>query len=180
MSSGGGAASRQSSNSTRTIKQRSHGAKTITLLSAGGGAAGHQSTNDVRTIQEKEFSFSGKEVKQEDDYSIRVTAKDNTEKIRPIVIGDKKKLTDKCSAGEGTALRIVTASLAWVARQVRPGLSYRVSTSSRMMTYAGVSFPEIFLTAVTREAVPFRRRIRIPCETSAPETSPYAWKLNIS
>ena len=44
-----------------------------------------------------------------------------------IVIGEKKKLTDKCSAGEDTALRSVTASLAWVARQVRPGLSYRVS-----------------------------------------------------
>ena len=34
---------------------------------------------------------------------------------------------DKCTPGEITALRSVTASLAWIARQVRPGLSFRVS-----------------------------------------------------
>ena len=67
------------------------------------------------------------EVVQHDDYSITITAKDNTEKIRPINIGDNRKLTDKCTTGEITALRSVTASLAWIARQVRPGLSYRVS-----------------------------------------------------
>ena len=58
--------------------------------------------------------------------SITVTAKDNTEKIRPIDIG-AKKLTEKCTPAENTALRSVVASLAWVARQVRPTLSYRVS-----------------------------------------------------
>ena len=56
-----------------------------------------------------------------------MTAKDNTEKIRPIVIGVTKKITQKRDANENTAYRSVVASLAWIARQVRPTLSYRVS-----------------------------------------------------
>ena len=59
--------------------------------------------------------------------SIKVTAKDNTDKIRPIIIGDKRKAADKCTEAETTCLRSVVAAIAWVARQVRPGLSYRVS-----------------------------------------------------
>ena len=66
-------------------------------------------------------------MKQDKDFNITVTAKDNTEKIRPVDIGAKRKLIDKCTPGEITALRSVTASLAWIARQVRPRLSYRVS-----------------------------------------------------
>ena len=81
----------------------------------------------VREQQEGSFRFCGKEVEQDKDYSIKVTAKDNTEKIKPIDIGIKRKLAEKCDAGETTALRSVTASLAWIARQVRPALSYRVS-----------------------------------------------------
>ena len=92
----------------------------------------------VRERQEAPFRFCGKEVNQSDDYSIKVTAKDNTEKIRPIEVHDKgskkKKLTDKNDAKETTALRSVVASLAWIARQVRPALSYRVS---KLQTVAG-------------------------------------------
>ena len=51
----------------------------------------------VREHNEGEFRFCGKEVKQHDDFSITVTAKDNTEKIRPIDINPKRKLTDKCT-----------------------------------------------------------------------------------
>ncbi len=81
----------------------------------------------VRERQVAPFRFCGKEVVQHDDYSITVTAKDNTEKIRPIDIGAKRKGINKNTAEETTCLRSVVASLAWVARQVRPGLSYRVS-----------------------------------------------------
>ena len=92
----------------------------------------------VRERQEAPFRFCGKEVNQDTDYSIKVTAKDNTEKIRPIEVhesgGKKKKLTDKNNAKETTALRSVVASLAWIARQVRPALSYRVS---KLQTVAG-------------------------------------------
>ena len=61
------------------------------------------------------------------DYAIRVTARDNTEEIKPITIGPNRKANDKCNERECTAFRSVVASIAWIARQVRPGVSYRVS-----------------------------------------------------
>ena len=91
----------------------------------------------VRESKEAPFRFCGKEVVQHDDFSIDVTAKDNTEKIRPIDIGDKKRSTDKCNAEETTCLRSVVAAMAWVARQVRPGLSYRVS---KLQSVAGQGY----------------------------------------
>jgi hypothetical protein len=99
-----------------------------------GSLPGHEESMDeilntfaVRERQDAPFRFCGKEVVQHDDFSITVTAKDNTEKIRPIDIGAKRKGINKNTAEETTCLRSVVASLAWVARQVRPGLSYRVS-----------------------------------------------------
>jgi hypothetical protein len=89
---------------------------------------------NVRVQEVGTFRFCGKEVKQADDFSITVTAKDNTEKIRPIDIGVQRKLTDKCNAEETTLLRSVVAALAWVARQVRPDISFRVS---KLQTVAG-------------------------------------------
>jgi hypothetical protein len=82
---------------------------------------------NVDKVQEGEFRFCGKEVKQYEDFSIKVTVKDNTEKIRPITIPDRKRLIDPCSPGEITQVRSVTAALAWIGRQARPDLSYRVS-----------------------------------------------------
>jgi len=87
----------------------------------------------VKQVLDTEFRFCGKEVKQNDDMSIFVTAKDNTENIRPIDIS-AGRLTDKCNGVQNTALRSVVASLAWVARQVRPTLSCRVS---KLQTVAG-------------------------------------------
>ena len=81
----------------------------------------------MREQNQDSFRFCGKEVVQHDDYSITVTAKDNTEKIRPIDIDKRRKMTDQCNAEETTCLRSVVAALSWVARQVRPDLSYRVS-----------------------------------------------------
>ncbi len=94
-------------------------------------------TFDVRVRHEAPFRFCGKEVAQHQDFGITVTAKDNTEKIRPIDIGDKRRGTDNCTADETTCLRSVVAALAWVARQVRPGLSYRVS---KLQSVAGKGF----------------------------------------
>ena len=64
----------------------------------------------VREHNEGDFRFCGKEVKQHDDFSITVTAKDNTEKIRPIDINPKRKLTDKRNQEETTCLRSVVAA----------------------------------------------------------------------
>ena len=94
-------------------------------------------TFSVRERNEAPFRFCGKEVVQHEDMSITVTAKDNTEKIRPIDIGEKRRGTDKCTAEETTCLRSVVAAMAWVARQARPGLSYRVS---KLQSVAGKGF----------------------------------------
>ena len=64
---------------------------------------------NVREVQEKSFRFCGKEVVQNDDYSIRVTAKDNTEKIRPIKIPEK--LTPQSTT---TQHRRLTCSSPWL------------------------------------------------------------------
>ena len=109
-----------------------------------GSLPGHeQAMNDlldtfsVRERNDAPFRFCGKEVAQHNDHSITVTAKDNTEKIRPIDIGDKRRGTDKNTPEETTCLRSVVAALAWVARQVRPALSYRVS---KLQSVAGNGF----------------------------------------
>ena len=93
---------------------------------------------NVREVQERKFRFCGKEVVQEEDYSIRVSAKDNTEKIRPIKIPDKRKLTSECTPTEVTQVRSVTAALAWVGRQTRPDLCYRVSRMQTMIKQATI------------------------------------------
>ena len=58
----------------------------------------------VRDRSEKSFRFCGKEIVQHDDFSITATVTDNTEKIRPIEIADKRKGTDKCTEAETTFL----------------------------------------------------------------------------
>ena len=80
------------------------------------------------------FRFCGKEY-----MSITVTAKDNIERISGIMYGDKRKLADKCNEGETGHLRQVVASLAWIARQTRPGLSYRVSRLQGRVAHATVA-----------------------------------------
>ena len=79
-------------------------------------------TFSVREINHVPFKFCGKEVKQFEDMSIKVMAKEDTDKIRPIVIGDKRRGADKNTEAETTCLCIVVAAIAWVARQTRLGL----------------------------------------------------------
>ena len=98
-------------------------------------------TFSVREVNDTPFRFCGKEVKQFEDYSIKVTAKDNTEKIKPINIKKGNKLTDSITQLENTNLRSVVASLSWVARQCRPALSYSVNklqTKQGKGTYADI------------------------------------------
>ena len=71
--------------------------------------------------------FCGKEFRQDEDFGIHVTAKDNTERVQPITYDMKHGLTRKATADEIHQLRSATQSLAWIARQTRPDLSYRIS-----------------------------------------------------
>ena len=73
------------------------------------------------------FRFCGKEFRQDEDFGIHVTAKDNTERVQPITYGAKHGLTRKASADEIHQLRSVTQSLAWIARQTRLDHSYHIS-----------------------------------------------------
>ena len=75
------------------------------------------------------FRFCGKEFRQDENFGTHVTAKDNTERVQPITDDAKQALTRKTTADEIHQLRSVTQSLAWIARQTRPDLSYRISKS---------------------------------------------------
>ena len=70
--------------------------------------------------------FSEK-IRQDEDFGIHVMAKDNTERVQPITYDAKHGLTRKSTADEIRQLRSLTQSLAWIARQTRPDLSYRIS-----------------------------------------------------
>ena len=93
---------------------------------------------NVREVQEGKFRFCGKEIVQNEDYSIRVSARDNTEKIRPIRIPENKKLTSQLTPSEVTQVLSVTAALAWVGRQTRPDLCYRVSRMQTLIKQATI------------------------------------------
>ena len=73
------------------------------------------------------FRFCGREFRQDEDFGIHVTAKHNTERVQPITHDVKHGLTRKATADETHQLRSVTQSLAWIARQTRLDLSYRIS-----------------------------------------------------
>ena len=73
------------------------------------------------------FRFCWREFEQDEDFGSHVTAKDNAERAQPITYDAKHGLTRKATAGEIHQLRSVTQFLAWIARQTRPDLSYRIS-----------------------------------------------------
>ena len=89
----------------------------------------------IKHQKEGNFRFCGREYEQLEDFSIRITCQDNTEKILPINF-DKglRKLEAKATAGEIAQMRSVVGSLAWIARQCRPRLCY---TCSRLQSVVG-------------------------------------------
>ena len=70
------------------------------------------------------FRFCGKEFRQDEDFGIHVTAKDNTER--------------KATADETHQFRSVTQSLAWMARQTRPDFSQRIAKIQSTFEHAFV------------------------------------------
>ena len=78
-------------------------------------------------ISEKNFRFCGREVAQDDQMNIKVTCAATAENIEPVKFRTGLKKTDNGNDAENAQLRSVVGSLAWVARQTRPDLSYRVS-----------------------------------------------------
>ena len=69
----------------------------------------------LKTVEPVTFRFCGRDVVQHPDFSISVRCNDTTEKIEPV------------RDHEIAQLRSVVGSLAWVAGQCRPQLSYGVN-----------------------------------------------------
>ena len=61
------------------------------------------------------------------DFTIKATCKDTTEKLEKIKYRTQVKKDSSVNEGEKAQLRSVVGSLAWIARQARPDLSYKVS-----------------------------------------------------
>ena len=78
-------------------------------------------------LNAQEFDDIGIGEDNRQTWSWKITAKDNTERVQPITDDMKHGLTPKATADEIYQLRSVTQSLAWIARQTRPDLSYRIS-----------------------------------------------------
>ena len=82
----------------------------------------------IKTVESGTFRFCGREVIQHSDFSISVKCKDTTEKIESVRYDPKgREQTDLARDDEIAQLRSVVGSLAWVARQCRPQLSYGVN-----------------------------------------------------
>ena len=73
------------------------------------------------------FRFCGKEFRQDEDFGIHVTAKDNTERVHPTTYDAKHGLRGKATANEVHQKDPSHSLLLGIARQTRPDLSYRIS-----------------------------------------------------
>ncbi|CAE7418365.1 GIP [Symbiodinium sp. CCMP2592] len=79
------------------------------------------------TVESDSFRYCGKEVKQDEDYNIHITCGDTTRTIKKIPIAPRRRPGDPLTDSDRTQMKSVAGSLAWVCRQCRPDLSYRVS-----------------------------------------------------
>ena len=61
---------------------------------------------------------------------------DNTREIKPISFDAKLSGTERMTGNDITRLRSVTGSLAWIARQTRPDLAYRLQSSIKNASVA--------------------------------------------
>ena len=80
-----------------------------------------------KKISTGSFRFCGREISQAEDFTITATCKDTTEKLEKIKYRTQVKKDSPVNEGEKAQLRSVVGSLAWIARQARPDLSYKAS-----------------------------------------------------
>ena len=82
--------------------------------------------SEMGSLEQNNFRYCGKQFSQ-DSSNITIDVSDNTRKIRPVRVKDNRRNADALDQNEMTQLRSITGSLAWVARQGRPDILYRVS-----------------------------------------------------
>jgi len=95
---------------------------------------------NIGSTEVNDFRYCGKQFSRSGDGDIFVDTVDNTRKIKPIPIdAGRSSGNEQVSGDDITRLRSVTGSLAWVARQTRPDLAYRVSRLQSSIKNATVS-----------------------------------------
>ena len=85
-----------------------------------------------KKISTGSFRFCGREISQAEDFTITATCKDTTEKLEKIKYRTQVKKDSPVNEGEKAQLRSVVGSLAWIARQARPDLSYTFKVAVKM------------------------------------------------
>ena len=78
-------------------------------------------------IEEGTFRYCGKDVEQDEDFNIKVTCRSSTMKIQKARIPSGRSLAEPLNDEDKTSMKSIAGSLAWIARQCRPDLAYRVS-----------------------------------------------------
>ena len=83
-------------------------------------------------VETGSFRYCGKEIVQDEDFNIRchVTCSETTRNVTKIHLDKWRHPGDPLTDSDKTQMKSVAGSLAWVCRQCRPDLSYRVSNSN--------------------------------------------------
>ena len=88
------------------------------------------------TVESGSFKYCGKEIVQDEDFTIHVSCADTTRAIKKIPIAPRRRPGDPLTDSDKTQLKSVAGSLAWVSRQCRPDFSYRIQSASNRGTVA--------------------------------------------
>ena len=78
-------------------------------------------------IEEGTFRYCGKDVEQDADFNIKITCRSSTMKIQKAQIPSGRSIAEPLNDEDKTSMKSIAGSLAWIARQCRPDLAYRVS-----------------------------------------------------
>ncbi|CAE7692632.1 RE1 [Symbiodinium sp. CCMP2592] len=78
-------------------------------------------------VETGSFRYCGKEISQDEDFNIHVTCSETTRNVNKIHVDKRRHPGDPLTDSDKTQMKSVAGSLAWVCRQCRPDLSYRVS-----------------------------------------------------
>ena len=93
---------------------------------------------EMGSLEQGNFRYCGKQFVQ-NDKEVSIDVSDNTRKVKHIKINNGRKLGEGIGPEDMTRLRSTTGSLAWLARQGRPDLLYRVSALQTATRGATVS-----------------------------------------
>ena len=94
---------------------------------------------NLGSSESNSFRYCGKQFERTADGTITQDTCDNTRRIKPIKIAPGRSASEPLDKDDVTRLRSVTGSLAWVARQTRPDLGYRVSRLQSSISGATVA-----------------------------------------